>query len=195
MIILQRLYTESLPTNQSQQPAPAQEPVDISHLSKGAQNKIIARERKKIELEQKMDSVKESLMKSRERANMSVADNAMIGSRKLSRNPLVSNALAIGSMGISSAASDKTLSLIVGKHAKAAAKAGTELTEQAVNSLKAENAGKAAMVGMAARMALPSVLSAVGGVAGAVRGLTANMTAKRQEKKLARLAKKRAKLE
>ena len=55
------------------------EPIDISHLSPAAQKKIISRERKKIELDQKLEHTANSLRKSRQRASMSISENAQLG--------------------------------------------------------------------------------------------------------------------
>lgn len=149
----------------------SQEPIDISHLSEGAQKKIIARERKKIELDQKISDTEEKLELNKRRASMSISDNAKLGAYELQKNPLASAGSSIGGAVLGS---------------KIAQGAGAVL------------GGGGDGLYMASRMIgstlAPAITKATGSVVGAVKGLTAGMTAKRKEKKLMRLAKKRAKL-
>ena len=150
----------------------SQEPIDISHLSPTAQKKVIAKERKKIELDQKLADTSESLNRSRQRASMSISDNAKLGAHELQRNPLAAAGSSIGGAVI-----------------------GSKIAQGASSLLPA---GGGEVLYMTSRMLgstlAPAITRAAGSVVGAVKGLTAGIAARRKEKKLMRLAKKRAKL-
>ena len=150
------------------------EPIDISHLSPAAQKEIISRERKKIELDQKISDTSESLMKSRSRASMSLEDNAKLGAYEMAKNPLTSVGSAIGSP------------VIGGKIGQVAAKGAAFLGA-------GEGLQNALSIGGYAvgRMVTPVITETAGKVVGAVKGATAKRAATRKEKKLKRLIKKR----
>lgn len=150
----------------------SQEPIDISHLSEGAQKKIIARERKKIELDQKISDTEEKLELSKRRASMSISDNAKLGAYELQKNPLASAGSSIG---------------------------GAVLGSKIAQGASAVLGGGGDGLYMASRMIgstlAPAITDTAGRAIGAIKGMTAESAAKRSEKKLERLAKKRAKLD
>lgn len=150
------------------------EPIDISHLSPAAQKEIISRERKKIELDQKISDTSESLMKSRSRASMSLEDNAKLGAYEMAKNPLTSVGSAVGS------------SVIGGKIGQAAAKGAAILGA-------GEGLQNALSIGgyTVGRMVTPVITETAGKIVGTVKGATAKRAAIRKEKKLKRLIKKR----
>ena len=151
-----------------------QEPIDISHLSPGAQKEIIKRERKKIELDHKISDTKDSLEKSRSRASMSLADNAKLGAYEMRKNPAASLGSSVGGIMLS------------GKIAEAASKAtsamgiGGGLSEAAIITAR-----------MAGSSLGPIISDTAGKAVGTIKGLTAGRAVARKEKKLARLTKKR----
>lgn len=150
----------------------SQEPIDISHLSKSAQNKIIEKERKKIELDQKIADTSEALKTNRQRASMSISDNAKLGAYELKRNPLASAGSSIGGAVLGNKVAQGVMAATGG--------AGGEvlyMTSRVIGSSLA-----------------PAITDVAGKAVGAVKGMTAGMAAKRNERKLERLAKKRAKL-
>lgn len=154
-----------------------QEPIDISHLSPEAQKKIISRERRKIELDQKISDTARSLSKSRTRASMSIRDNAKLGAYEMSKNPIA---------GIGTSLGGSVLGVKVGDWASKAAEflgAG----EGVQGALK--------MGGFtASRYLTPLITDTAGKISGAVKGMTAGISAKRNERKLKRLTKKRESL-
>ena len=155
--------------------------IDISHLSPRAQKRIIAQERKKIELDQKIADTKNSIAELKQRASMSISDNSKIGAMKLKRNPMMGFTSSVGSMAVAQEARSKIGTLL--------AKASPKISDSnLVNS--------AAFVGtsMLANSIVPWAIGAAGKLGGAVRGLTAQGAARRKERKLERLSKKRAKL-
>lgn len=156
-----------------------QEPIDISHLSPAAQKEIIRRERKKIELDQKISDTHDSLMKSRSRAGMSLEDNAKLGAYEMKKNPVASFGSAVGG------------SVLGGKIAKTA----TTVASKFIPGM-GEGASEALYVGarMAGSSLAPAITEGVGKAVGTVRGLTAESAARRKEKKLRRLLKKREQL-
>ena len=151
----------------------SQEPIDISHLSPAAQKKIITRERKKIELDQKLADTSESLQKSRQRASMSISDNAKLGANEMQKNPLVAAGSSIGGAVLGSKIAQASSSIVPG--------AGGEVLYMTSRMLGSTLA--------------PAITRAAGSIVGSVKGLTANMASRRKERKLARLMKKRASLE
>ena len=155
-----------------------QEPIDISHLSPEAQKEIISRERRKIELDQKISDTANSLSKSKKRASMSIEDNAKLGAYEMSKNPIA---------GIGTSLGGSVLGVKVGDWAsKAAGFLGAG--EGVQGALK--------MGGFtASRYLTPLITDTAGKISGAVKGMTAGISAKRNERKLKRLAKKRASLE
>lgn len=150
------------------------EPIDISHLSPAAQKEIISRERKKIELDQKISDTSDSLMKSRSRASMSLEDNAKLGAYEMAKNPLTSIGSPMGSY------------LIGGKIGQVASKGAAMLGASA----KLQDVIELGGIG-AGRMVTPIITEAAGKAIGTVKGLTAKSAVKRKEKKLKRLIKKR----
>ena len=151
-----------------------QEPIDISHLSPGAQKEIIKRERKKIELDHKISDTKDSLEKSRSRASMSLADNAKLGAYEMKKSPVAS--IASGTAGY----------MIGGKLAGGASVVAKSL------GAPAGMTDALSYVGRIGGSYVGAALSDYSGKAiGTVKGLTADLAVKRKEKKLARLTKKR----
>lgn len=155
--------------------------IDISHLSPGAQKRIIAQERKKIELDQKIADTKNSIGELRQRASMSIADNSKIGAMKLKGNPMVGFASSVGGMTIAQNAR-KGVGAFIAKN----------LPKAADSSLLSN----AATIGtsMLAYRVIPWAAGIAGRVGGAIRGLTAKGAVRRKERKLARLSKQRAQL-
>ena len=151
-----------------------QEPIDISHLSPGAQKEIIKRERKKIELDHKISDARDSLEKSRSRANMSLEDNAKLGAYEMKKNAAASIGSSVGGIMLS------------GKIAQAASNATTAL------GLGNGVSEAAAITARIAGSSLgPMISDAAGRAVGTVKGLTANRSVARKEKKLERMMKKR----
>lgn len=151
--------------------------IDISHLSSGAQKRIIKQERKKIELDQKIADTEDSLRASKSRSAMSLEDNAKLGAYELKKNPVAS---------IASGAAGFTLGGKIGQEAAAlAAKVGAP--------------GLAEPLGYVGRVGGSMIGSAIseftGKTIGAIKGLTANRAVKKKERKLNRLLKKRQDLE
>ena len=154
--------------------------IDISHLSPGAQKRIIERERQKIELDQKIADTKSSLGELKQRAQMSIADNARIGEIKTGRNELVGAANSIGGMGLSTVAGE-TVSNLIDTHAPGMGSFGKSIIRGLSSSLSYR--------------VVPEITKKIGQVGGAIRGLTAESSARRKERKLQRLIKKRDNLE
>jgi hypothetical protein len=155
-----------------------EEPIDISHLSPEAQKEIISRERRKIELDQKISDTAHSLSKSRKRASMSIEDNARLGAYEISKNPMA---------GVGTSLGGSVLGVKVGEWAsKAAGVLGAGDGVQ--NALKLGGFGTS-------RYLTPLITDTAGRISGAIKGMTAGISAKRNERKLKRLTKKRASLE
>lgn len=154
-----------------------EEPIDISHLSPEAQKEIISREKRKIELDQKISDTAQSLSKSRKRASMSIEDNAKLGAYEMSKNPIA---------GIGTSLGGSVLGVKVGDWAsKAAGFLGAG--EGVQSALK--------MGGFtASRYLTPLITDTAGKISGAAKGMTAGISAKRNERKLKRLTKKRESL-
>lgn len=157
----------------------SQEPIDISHLSPAAQKKVIEKERKKIQLDQKISDTQDSIRKSRNRANMSIEDNAKLGAYEMQKNPLASTASGIGGAVLTGKLTDTALTVASG-------------------FMPGMGGGATEAIRMGARMAggtlAPAITELTGKAIGAVKGLTAERSAKRKEKKLKRLMKKRERL-
>lgn len=155
--------------------------IDISHLSPGAQKRIIARERKKIELDQKIADTKNSIGELRQRASMSIADNSKIGAMNVKKNPMMGFASSVGGMTIAQGAKEGVGSFIAKNLPKAA---------------DSNLLSNAAMIGtsMLAYRVIPWAAGIAGRVGGAIKGLTAKGAARRKERKLARLSKQRERL-
>lgn len=154
--------------------------IDISHLSPGAQKKIIARERKKIELDQKISDTSESLKASKSRAAMSLEDNAKLGAYEIKKSPIASMGSAVGG------------SVLGGKIARFA----TNTAAKMIPGIG--DAGKEAiyMTGRIAGSQLaPGITEATGKAIGTVKGLTAKAAVKRKEKRLNKLVKERQSLD
>lgn len=164
--------------------------IDISHLSPAAQKRIIANERKKIELDQKISDTKNSIGELRQRASMSIADNARIGAMKMRRNPMVGFASSVGGMTLSQNARSKVGDIL------SKPKVGEVLTKISPKLADSNLLSNASIIGtsMLAYRAIPWASGIAGRVGGAIRGMTAKAAARRKERKLVRLAKKRAQL-